>query len=43
MGDIFAPYLILWNLVPDGAPIVTTNSHLMPVRHQDEAPKQFAF
>jgi streptomycin 6-kinase len=29
----FDPYVARWNLVPDGAPIVTDTSHLLPVIH----------
>ncbi|RCL04544.1 hypothetical protein BJI49_13020 [Acetobacter pasteurianus] len=28
---MFAPYLDRWNLIPDGDPIVTATSHLLPV------------
>jgi len=31
---VFAPYLTRWGLVPDGAPIVTHSSRLLPVRHR---------
>jgi streptomycin 6-kinase len=30
----FAPYLSSWDLVPDGEPIVTERSHLLPVLHR---------
>jgi len=30
---MFEPYLAQWNLVPDGEPIVTPSSHLLPVRY----------
>ncbi|HEX2077568.1 MAG TPA: aminoglycoside phosphotransferase family protein [Longimicrobium sp.] len=32
---IFAAYLARWGLVPDGAPIITPYSSLLPVRHGD--------
>ncbi len=33
---MFAPYLARWGLVPDGEPIVTPSSQLLPVRRGDE-------
>ncbi len=30
----FAPHLARWGLVPDGEPIATHSSHLLPVRHR---------
>jgi len=33
---MFEPYLTRWGLVPDGAPIVTHSSHLLPVRRSGE-------
>ena len=33
----FDPYLRRWNLVPDGEPIHTHSSDLLPVRHVGEA------
>jgi len=33
----FSRYLRQWNLIPDGAPIVTHSSHLLPVRWQGQA------
>jgi streptomycin 6-kinase len=33
MPEIFEPYLARWELVADGAPIVTRCSRLLPVRH----------
>jgi len=33
---MFEPYLARWNLVPDGAPIVTHSSHLLPVSRGEE-------
>lgn len=32
MNDIFEPYLTLWELIPDGKPISTHSSRLLPVR-----------
>ncbi len=32
---MFAKYLSCWNLTPDGEPITTTTSHLLPVRFQN--------
>ena len=29
---LFEPYLTRWHLVPDGHPVVTSNSHLLPTR-----------
>ena len=29
---MFEPYLSRWNLLPDGDPIVTRGSYLLPVR-----------
>ena len=45
----YAPHLARWGLVPDGVPIVTHSSHLLPVRHHGapamlklpEAPDEF--
>ncbi len=34
---MFNYYLDLWNLTPDGEPIHTWGSHLLPVRHGGEA------
>lgn len=34
--DLFEAYLTRWNLVPDGAPIVTHAARLLPVRRGDE-------
>jgi streptomycin 6-kinase len=33
---VVAPYLRRWGLMPDGAPIVTHSSRLLPVRRGDE-------
>lgn len=33
---MFETYLTRWNLVPDGEPIATHSSHLLPVRHKGE-------
>ncbi|KRP95098.1 streptomycin kinase [Bradyrhizobium pachyrhizi] len=33
---MFAPYLLAWSLVPDGAPIVTHAARLLPVRRHGE-------
>ncbi|WP_152221986.1 aminoglycoside phosphotransferase family protein [Pseudomonas sp. SCB32] len=33
----FSRYLRLWNLTPEGEPIVTHSSHLLPVRWQGRA------
>lgn len=33
----FSRYLSLWQLTPDGAPIITHSSHLLPVRWQGRA------
>jgi streptomycin 6-kinase len=35
VADIFEPWLKRWSLLPDGAPIVTPGSHLLPVRQGD--------
>jgi streptomycin 6-kinase len=32
----FANYLARWDLSPDGDPILTHSSHLLPVRHHGE-------
>ena len=32
---LVAPYFTRWSLVPDGEPIVTHSSHLLPVRRDD--------
>lgn len=34
-GDLFEPWLQRWALVPDGAPIITPGSRLLPVRRGD--------
>ena len=34
---MFDTYLRAWNLVPDGAPLTTRASHLLPVRHHGAA------
>jgi streptomycin 6-kinase len=36
LAAIFAPWLALWSLTPDGAPIVTRTSRLLPVLHRGE-------
>jgi len=33
---IFEPYLSRWQLIPDGEPIATHSSRLLPVRHEDK-------
>ena len=35
VADIFQPWLQRWSLVPDGEPIITLGSLLLPVRHGD--------
>ncbi|MFJ2427545.1 aminoglycoside phosphotransferase family protein [Pseudomonas sp. NPDC087804] len=35
VADIFQPWLQRWSLVPDGEPIITLGSRLLPVRHGD--------
>ena len=35
VADIFEPWLKRWALVPDGAPIITPGSRLLPVRVND--------
>jgi streptomycin 6-kinase len=35
VADIFEPWLERWALVPDGAPIITSGSRLLPVRLND--------
>ncbi|KSV73077.1 helix-turn-helix domain-containing protein [Ensifer sp. YR511] len=37
MSSDFAPYLLRWSLVPDGAPIVARLSRLLPVLRRGEA------
>ena len=32
---VFRPWLFRWHLVPDGAPILTRSSKLLPVRRAD--------
>jgi streptomycin 6-kinase len=34
---MFDPFLARWNLVPDGAPVVTRSARLLPVRRNGEA------
>lgn len=38
MSEIFSKYLALWRLVPDGHPIITPGSRLLPVRMVDGTP-----
>lgn len=33
---MFEPYLSRWDLVPDGDPILTHSSRLLPVRYRGE-------
>lgn len=33
--DHFQPYLEKWTLFPDGKPIITPSSHLLPVKYQN--------